>query len=77
LTSSTHLLGSGSEVRDRLADIIGPSKPGFTEAQARSACAMLEEIAAVGGSPSTLQSEILERVRTELLPSPRGESAWQ
>lgn len=77
LTSSTHLLGTGSEVRERLGDVIGPSKASFTEAQARSACAMLEEIAEVGGSPSALQAEILERVRAELLPPAKGESAWE
>jgi hypothetical protein len=77
LISSTHLLGKGDEVRENLAEIIRPSKASFSESQARSACAMLDEIAAVGGSATAPQAEIAERVRAELLPPAEDEPAWQ
>jgi len=77
VASSTHLLGKGDEVRDNLGEVLRPGKASFTESQARSACAMLEEIATVGGSATALQAEIVERVRAELLPPVEAESHWQ
>lgn len=76
LASSAHLLGQGNELRENLGEVLRPGKASFTESQARSACTMLEEIAEVGGSPSVLQADIIERVRAELLPPEGGESEW-
>ena len=76
LAASTHLLGRGDEVRSNLDGVIGPSKASFTESQSRSACAMLEEIARVGGSATALQAEIIEGVKAELLAPADDASEW-
>jgi hypothetical protein len=76
LASSTHLLGKGDEVNQNLAGVLRPSKAAFTDSQAQSAVAMVEEIAAVGGSPSRLQSEFVEQVRLNLLTSSDAETEW-
>ena len=76
LRASTHLLGRGDEVRDNLVEVIKPGKASFTESQARSACAMLEEIAAIGGSATAMQAEIIDRVKAELLPGFESTSEW-
>jgi uncharacterized tellurite resistance protein B-like protein len=76
LTSSTHLLGKGDEVNENLAGVLQPSQASFTESQAQSAVAMIEEIAAVGGNPSRLQAEFVDRVRLNLLKSSIAETEW-
>jgi uncharacterized tellurite resistance protein B-like protein len=76
LASSTHLLGKGDEVNQNLAGVLQPSKAAFTDAQAQSAVAMVEEIAAVGGSPSRLQSEFVDQVRLNLLTSSGAGTEW-
>lgn len=76
LTSSTHLLGKGDEVSQNLAGVLQPSKASFTESQAQSAVAMIEEIAAVGGGPSPLQAEFVDQVRLNLLRSSSAETEW-
>lgn len=76
LASTTHLLGRGDEVRENLVEVIRPGKASFTESQARSACAMLEEIAAIGGSTTALQAEIVDRAKAELLPDSDNASEW-
>jgi uncharacterized tellurite resistance protein B-like protein len=76
LTSTTHLLGRGDEVRENLVEVIKPSKASFTESQAKSACDMLEEVAAIGGSLTALQAEIVDRAKAELLPESANASEW-
>lgn len=77
LTASTHLLGKGEEVRDNLAQVLKPSKEMFTESQAHSAVAMIEETAAVGESVSPMQADFISRVRTELLPPADDDNEWK
>jgi tellurite resistance protein len=76
LTASTHLLGRGEEVRDRLADVVRPARGSFTDAQAESAVDMVERIAAVGAGLHPLQSELIGRIRAELLPQPGESGDW-
>jgi uncharacterized tellurite resistance protein B-like protein len=76
LTSSTHLLGNGDEVRDNLAGVLKPSLDSFSESQTRSAVAMIEEIAAVGGAPSQLQTDFVDQVRLALLQPANDATEW-
>jgi hypothetical protein len=71
------LLGQGHEVRDNLSQVVGPSKAAFTEAQAQSAVALLEEIAAAGGNRLPVQSELIDQVRAELLPPASDATGWK
>jgi uncharacterized tellurite resistance protein B-like protein len=76
LAASTHLLGKGDEVREHLSDVMRPARAAFTESQAASACAMIEKIATVGGSPTALQSDLVGRIRDELVPEASNQSEW-
>ncbi len=76
LTSSTHLLGQGHEVRDSLGQVLGPCKDNFTESQAASAVTLLERVAAVSGDISSLQQELIDQVKAELFPPVNGETDW-
>jgi hypothetical protein len=76
LTSSTHLLGTGDEVRDNLNRVLAPSLDEFTSTQAESAVAMLKEISETAGPPSQLQTALVEQARACLLATPGAENEW-
>ena len=76
LTASTHLLGSGDEVRNHLADVVRPSRPKFSESQAESTIGMVEEIAMLGGEATSMQQELVDAITSEFTPFRDSESEW-
>ena len=76
LTASTHLLGRGEEVRDNLEQVMQPSRAKFSDAQARSAVAMIEEVAALGGGATQVQAELATRIRDGLMPPTAPTEEW-
>ncbi len=60
MISSTHLLGSGEEVRSQLPKVLKPSLDAFTPEQAQSALELMQHIAEFDGkAPSPLQSDLI------------------
>ena len=76
LTASTHLLGSGDEVRSHLGDVVRPAKPKFTDSQLQSTISMVEEVAAIGGDATLMQQDLVDRIKSELLPASDSASDW-
>ena len=56
--------------------MLEPSKAAFTEAQSRSAVAMLEEISGLGGTAPNLHTEFVDQVRAQLLSSHEKGDEW-
>lgn len=78
MASSTHLLGDGIDVREKLDGFLKPSKSSFTESQAKSALSMIEKAARSSDSsihPSA--QEFITKVEKELIVEPANESGWQ
>jgi len=70
LTSSSHLLGKGEEVRNDLQNVMSPSLQNFTDDQAASAIELLTRITKVTGPASELQNRLLGDV-TRILAAKR------
>lgn len=78
LVSSTHLLGDGLEVREKIADFMKPSKSSFTQSQASSALGMVERAAQLSdGSKLPNAREFVTRVEKELTLEPANASGWK
>ncbi|MEO0424672.1 MAG: TerB family tellurite resistance protein [Pseudomonadota bacterium] len=75
--ASSHLLGTGEEVRAQLKRVIDPSRDKFTDEQARSAVELLEQIAALGGGASELQRDFVGEARALLVRESPQPGAWQ
>ncbi|MEM9388131.1 MAG: TerB family tellurite resistance protein [Pseudomonadota bacterium] len=75
--ASTHLLGTGEQVRAQLKRVVEPSREKFTEEQARSAVELLEQIAALGGDASELQREFVGEAAALLVQEAQAPGAWQ
>jgi tellurite resistance protein len=76
LAASTHLLGKGEEVRDKLEAILAPSLDKFSAEQAQSAIDLLQRIAAVAGAATVAQAQLIERARALLLPDSDSRGKW-
>ena len=61
LIASTYLLGDGRELRDNLEKVLKRSLDHFTQEQAQSAVALLQQVAEAEGAASELQNEIVDR----------------
>lgn len=74
MISSSHLLGNGDEVRNKLPAVLAPSIDNFTSAQAASAIALIKRISSLGTSASKLQVDLIAEATALLTPlsSPKG-----
>lgn len=78
LASSSHLLGDGIDVREKLDGFLKPSKSSFTESQANSALSMIKKAAqSSDGSIHPSAQEFLTQVEKALIEEPANESGWQ
>ena len=76
LTSSSHLLGKGEEVRDDLQNVMSPSLQNFTQPQADSAIELLTRITKVTGPASELQNRLMDEVARILTTRRRAREKW-
>ena len=63
LISSAYMLGSGDELRKNLDGVMRPSLDNFSEVQARSALALLDEVCNIDPAGNELKKEFIERIR--------------
>ncbi len=75
LGSAAHLLGAPQIIEMQLNGLAGKLKDSFSPEQARSLLEMMESIAAVGGGPTPVQQEHLQRMRA-LLEKPDPVRSW-
>lgn len=75
LISSTHLLGSGEELRQNLKGVLAPCLSKFTLEQAQSAVELMQRIAQVGAS-SEAKAELIEKAKEELAPRSAPAGKW-
>lgn len=54
------MLGKGDEVRENLRKVIAPCLENFSDSQAESVLDLLVRVAAVGGTPSEMQSDLID-----------------
>jgi uncharacterized tellurite resistance protein B-like protein len=73
--SSTHLLGTGEELRTNLKGVLAPSLAKFTLEQAQSAIELMRRIAQVGG-PSEAKTELIGKAAEELAPRSAPAGKW-
>jgi uncharacterized tellurite resistance protein B-like protein len=74
--SSSHMLGTGDEVRNSLKNVLAPSLGRFNADQAASAIELMRRIAAVNGVASEVQLELMEKVSDELIPRTQPAGKW-
>ena len=77
LISSIHLLSKGDEVRNSLKDVLAPSLANFTVEQASSAVELINRVAAIGGSATEMQSELVRNASAVLERSCKPKSKWE
>lgn len=73
--SSTHLLGTGEELRKNLKGVLAPSLSKFTLEQAQSAVELMRSIAQVGAA-SEAKAELIENAAAELAPRSAPPGKW-
>ncbi len=76
LISSSHLLGDGTEVRDKIRQFLAPSKSNFTESKAGSAMELLEKVANLNAPLHPNTRSMLEQCRRELIGENRSADTW-
>lgn len=74
MIASAYLLGDGEELRTNLERVISSSLPNFTEDQAASASALLDDICAIDSTGAELKREFVDKVKSILSSKfqPRG-----
>ena len=77
MVSSVYLYGDGEAFRKDPRKVLKPSRERFSEAQARSAVAMLEGMCAPGCSSPELKRELLDKVREPLLAPFAPKGTWE
>jgi|GEM_PF-5809158 uncharacterized tellurite resistance protein B-like protein len=75
LGSSVYLVSNCREVFDRPKDVLEPSLDKFTADQRQSSLQLLNRIALVGGDPSPIQTDFIEKIASILSP-PKDENSW-
>jgi len=76
LASSAHLLGAGDAFIFNIGKVVAPSKAAFTDEQALSSLALLEQVAAAGGGASEQQRQLIEEARTLLVSERESGGKW-
>jgi len=77
LTSSSHLLGKGDEVRDNLKGVLAPSLAYYTPEQASSAVDMLQRVAGASGPGSELKQHLVRNASVILGQTTRPRGKWE
>jgi hypothetical protein len=77
LISSAHLLGDGTEVRNNVKKFLTPSEESFTDLQARSATALLTQVASTSGSIHPCAQELIDQALCVLEPEQSSQAGWQ
>lgn len=77
LRSSVHLLGAGEEVQHNLAGVMAPSIDRFSDEQWTSVKALLPIVAAVDGSPSVQQRDLLAQIGALVAEQQRPTDKWE
>ncbi len=77
LTSSSHLLGTGEEVRNGLNNVLAPSLENFSGEQASSAVELLRKISTISGPITVSQDQLISNASSILqqVTAPKGK--WQ
>ncbi len=76
LGSSAHLLGDSSALKDQLEGFLARSGGKFTNNQIESMLSMMESVAAVDGSASSDQLQLIENVRAAISKPVASDSVW-
>ena len=76
LASSSHMLRDGDAVKYSLDKILRPSEERFTSEQAESTVELLQRIAQADGSPTALQTELIQEIKTLLIDRRTPEGKW-
>ena len=76
LISSTHLVGDGTEVRENVKKFLATSKASFTDEQAQSALALIEQVAGYPDSVHPNAQQLLQIVRKELPSGTVTQQTW-
>lgn len=75
LISSSHLLGKGDEVREKLNTVLEPSLSKFTDEQSKSAVELLRRISLVDGPCNELQEKLIKNI-SEIFQSTSQAGKW-
>ena len=76
LTSSSHLLGRGDEMRENLSAVLSPSLERFSREQAEAALELLGRIAAIASEPSPAQSNLIDQTKELLQQQSQPPGKW-
>ena len=76
LISSSHLLGSGEELRGNINRFLSSSKASFTDIQRKSAMSLISQVAGAAGSMHANVKELLQQVAKELEGNKPNDRAW-
>lgn len=74
--SSVYLLKDEINLDQSVSGILAPCKAAFTAEQAASLVSMLQQVAALEGSPTEGQQRIIQAVRADLDRGPSPEGVW-
>lgn len=77
LTSSSHLLGKGEEVKTNLKAVLEPSMDSFSSEQAHSAVELLIKISSVDGAPSQFQNELIANATAIITAGTAPKGKWE
>lgn len=77
MVSTTHLLGNGDEMRNKLADVLKPSEANFSPSQAASAIDLMKRVAAISDVSQNLKSEFVAEAAERLTRPHQPKGEWE